>query len=145
MIVYLDSSFVVPLYSVDAHSPAANSAIGSVIGTPWITTLGEIEIINALRLRAFRKQVTLDEAERSITNFDLDVRHGIFELKPLPESTFRVARGLSQINTAQLGIRTADLLHIAAAQTLGASHFFSFDTLQRKVLETTGLHLNPLP
>lgn len=145
MTFYLDSSLVVSLYSVDANSPAATSAIGTVAGPLWITHLGELEIINALRLRAFRKQVTLDEAERSIANFNLDLQYGVYELKPLEESAFQAALSMSRTHTAQLGIRTADLLHIAAARSLGASHFFSFDTQQRKVAESVGMRLNPLP
>src|SRR5229473_1235136 len=47
--------------------------------------------------------------------FERDLHEGLFQLRGLPERVFERAKQLSQQTTANLGTRTADLLHVAAA------------------------------
>jgi predicted nucleic acid-binding protein len=110
-----------------------------------ITTLCQLETVNALGLRVFRKQISSRQAEASLSDFARDLRDGIFQLRTLPEPAFERARQLSRELTAKLGTRTADVLHVAAALELGAEGFFSFDGQQRKMAEAAGLKINPSP
>lgn len=143
--IYLDTSFVVSLYSLDTNSATAATLLPTVDDKFLITTLVELETVNALGLRQFRKEITNRQARASLLNFDVTVRSRVFQLCALPEAAFQKARQLSRELTPRLGTRTADLLHVAAAVELGASGFFSFDLQQRKMAEAAGLRLNPIP
>jgi predicted nucleic acid-binding protein len=110
-----------------------------------ISTLVELEAVNAFGLKEFRKEITSRQAEASLQKFQIAVRSGIYHLHSLPESAFERARQFSRQLTARLGTRTADLLHVAAAMELGAATLFTFDLQQRKMAEAVGLKLNPLP
>jgi predicted nucleic acid-binding protein len=143
-LIYLDTSLLVSLYSLDANSAAAASALQCARSPLLITALCELEAVNAFGLRVFRKEISTRQAETSLRNFEKDLRDGVFQLRSVPEAAFERARKLSHRITPQFGTRTADLLHVAAALELGASDFFSFDIQQRKAAQTAGLNLNPL-
>ncbi|MGA3080146.1 MAG: type II toxin-antitoxin system VapC family toxin [Terracidiphilus sp.] len=143
--IYLDTSLVVSLYTLDANTAAATAILQSAQDTRLITSLVELEVVNALGLRVFIKEISSLQAETSLNDFARDQRAGVYQLRTLPEPSFERARQLSRNLTAKLGTRTADLLHVAAAVELGATGFFSFDLRQRKTAEAVGLQLNPLP
>jgi predicted nucleic acid-binding protein len=44
-----------------------------------------------------------------------------------------------------IGVRAADLLHIAAALELGAKSLYTFDQKQSKAAQAAGLAVNELP
>jgi predicted nucleic acid-binding protein len=140
--VYADSSFLVSLYSADANGAAAARTMETATGECLITTLGELEVVNAFGLRVFRKEVSAAQAQESVTDFEKDLRDGILQLRRLEESFFERARQLSRQTTARLGTRTADLLHVVAALELGVDCFYSFDQQQRKLAHAVRLKLN---
>jgi predicted nucleic acid-binding protein len=144
-LIYLDTSVVVSLYSPDANSAAAVGFLQTCGDALLITTLCEMETVNALELRVFRKQISRSQAEVSLSNFALDLRNGVLQLRRLTDLVLERTRQLSRQWTAALGSRTADVLHVAAALELGASSFYSFDLQQRKLAEAVGLILNPFP
>jgi hypothetical protein len=144
-LIYLDTSLVVSLYCLDANSAAAAGALQPIAEPLLITALCELEAVNAFGLRVYRKEITSVQAETSLRNFEKDLRAGVFQLRALPEASFARARKLSRQTTPQLGTRTADLLHVAAALELGANFFFSFDLQQRKAALAAGMKINPLP
>jgi predicted nucleic acid-binding protein len=104
-----------------------------------------LEGVNALQLRVFRKEISQRQAAASLRAFDGDLRSGTFLRKELPAAAFERARKLSRENTARLGTRSADLLHVAVALELRATALYSFDLRQRKVAVGAGLTLNSLP
>ena len=142
MKIYADSSFLVSLYSADTNWAAASRTMQASTGDCFVTTLAELEVVNAFGLRVFRKEVSAAQAQSSLIDFERDLRDGIFQLRGLPERAFERARQLSQQTTAKLGTRTADLLHVAAALELGVDHLYSFDRQQRKLAQTLHLKLN---
>jgi hypothetical protein len=111
-------------------------------GECFVSTLGELEVVNAFGLRVFRKEVSPAQARGSLTDFETDLRDGSLQLRGLSDQIFERARQLSQQTTAKLGTRTADLLHVAAALELGADYLYSFDRLQRKLAQSVRLKLN---
>jgi predicted nucleic acid-binding protein len=111
-------------------------------GDRLITPLGELEVVNALGLRVFRKEVSAAQAQSSLDDFENDLRDGILQLRPLPEQVFERARQLSRQTTARLGTRTADLLHVAAALELSVDWLYSFDRQQRKLARAVRLKIN---
>ena len=103
MKVYADASFLVSLYSLDANSAAAARAVKASTGERFVTILGELEVLNAFGLRVFRKEVTAAQAQSSLTDFEKDLRDGLFQLRGLPDPIFERARQLSRQTTAKLG------------------------------------------
>ena len=144
MSTYLDPSLVVSLYAIDAGSVRAAAAMALCSEAPLITTLGHLEVISAFQLQVFRNEVSPERTAFSIRNFEDDIGAGVYRLRSLPTELFARAQQISRKHTAGTGIRTADLLHVAAALELGADAFFSFDLQQRKLAEAVGLTLNPL-
>jgi len=142
---YLDASFLVSLYAPDTNSAAALHTVESASAILFITALAEVELVNALELRVFRKEASHSQVKSSLRDFQQDLLLGIFKMTPFPESVFVRARQLSQQTSSRLGTRTADILNVAAALELGADAFYSFDKQQRKLAQAVGLKLNPIP
>lgn len=144
MKVYVDTSFLISLYSLDANSAAAARAMQSSSATHAISTLCELEVANALELRVFRKEATTAQARQSAKMFVNDVHNGLYQLSPLSDQMLDKARQLSRQFTSRLGTRTADVLHVAAALELGADAIFSFDAKQRELSKALKLRVNAL-
>ena len=142
MKVYADPSFIVSLYSPDANSSSAARTMQAVSGDHFITTFGELEVVNAMGLRVFRKEIPPAQSQSSLIQFENDLRDGVFRLRGLSDSILERARQLSRQTTAKLGTRTADLLHVAAALELGVDCLYTFDLHQRKLAQTVRLKLN---
>lgn len=142
MKVYADTSFLISLYSPDANSMAAARTMQVSSGDHYMTVFGELEVINALELRIFRKELSAAQVQASMKDFEKDVRDGVLQLRPLSDQVFERARQLSRQTTARLGTRTADLLQIAAAVELGVNFLYSFDQQQRKLAQSLRLKLN---
>jgi predicted nucleic acid-binding protein len=140
--IYADSSFLVSLYSADINWPTATRAMQASTGECFVSTLGELEVVNAFGLRVFRKEVSAVQAQSSVIDFEKDLRDGILQLRGLSDSIIERARQLSRETTAKLGTRAADLLHVAAALELGADFLYSFDQQQRKLAQAVRLKLN---
>ena len=141
MKVYADPSFIVSLYSPDANSAAAAHIMQALPADRFVTTFGELEVVNAMGLRVFRKEVSPSQAHSSLIEFERDLRDGIFQIRELTDAILGRAHQLSR-QTAKLGTRTADLLHVAAALELGADSLYTFDLHQRKLAQTLRLKLN---
>ncbi|MGO9401937.1 MAG: type II toxin-antitoxin system VapC family toxin [Terriglobales bacterium] len=142
MKIYADTSFLVSLYSLDANSAVAVRTMQSSPGDRFLTTLGELEVVNALELRIFRKEVSPAQAQSSLDDFEKHLREGVFQIREFTDTIFERARQLSRQTTAKLGTRTAGLLHVAAALEVGADYLYSFDRQQRKLAQSVRLKLN---
>jgi predicted nucleic acid-binding protein len=140
--VYADPSFIVSLYSPDANSAAAARSMQASSGDRFLTTFGELEVVNAMGLRVFRKEVSPVQAHSSLVEFEKDLRDGVFQLRELTDPILIRAHQLSRQTTARLGTRTADLLHVAAALELRVDCLYTFDLHQRKHAQTLRLKLN---
>ena len=116
--------------------------MGAFAGERFISILSELEVVNALGLRVFRNEITTAKAQSSLSDFEKDLRDGVFQLRGLPAPAFDRARELSRRTTAKLGTRTADLLHVAAALELGVGCLFSFDKRRRGLAKVVRLRLN---
>lgn len=144
MSFYPESSFVISLYVPDRNAEAAVSAMRATRAESILTPLVELEVVNALEQRVFRREASPAEARRSRASFEQDLDAGVFRRVALPESVFVKARAIALQTTATVGTRVIDLLHVAAALELGAGAFFSFDERQRKLAGSQRLKLNPM-
>lgn len=130
MSTYTDTSFLVSLYSLDINSRAATTFMASVRLPVSITPLGELELINALHLRLFRREMTAADVQSAVSLFRLDVEAGIFVLKSLSIAAFERAKRIARARTPELGTRSLDVLHVASALVLRADTFCTFDLRQ---------------
>jgi predicted nucleic acid-binding protein len=131
--VYADTSFVVSLYVPDANSVEAAKWMQQVPLPVLITPLGELELVNAVQLRLFRKEVRSSEARAAHAALRADLRDGVFAMQALSEEMFAHARRLASRWTARLGTRGLDIIHVATAIALGANIFLTFDDRQRQL------------
>lgn len=144
MNAYFDTAIILKLYVQEATSPdavrLANESPTPYLLTPW----QEIETRTALRLKAFRMEITTAEMEASTRAFDADILAGRWRTSEYKEATvWQFARDLSDRHAAIVGCRTLDLLHIAVALSLGVEIFVTFDERQRAVAKSEGLTVKP--
>lgn len=139
MNAYADTSFLVSLYSLDANSPQAASEVRRLNPTTLLTPLGELELTNALELRVFRREVKASEVRLARTKILEHIEAGFFALQPMPLTVYERARQIARRRSAQLGLRTLDILHVASALLLRAEIFLTFDQRQLKLARTEGL------
>jgi predicted nucleic acid-binding protein len=143
--IYLDSSVLFSVQVKDANTVAAVALLRSEHETLGLTRLCEVEFVNALSLRLFRKEISESQAQASVADLEKNVSRGIYQLLPFPDSAFARAKVLALKLTPTIGVRSADLLHVAAALELGVSSLFTFDQKQHRTAQAAGLKVNHLP
>jgi predicted nucleic acid-binding protein len=68
---------------------------------------------------------------------------GVLAVRPLSAyALWQEAEKLSRAHTPAIGVRTLDLLHVAAARVLKAARFCTFDTRQHALARAAGLKIN---
>jgi predicted nucleic acid-binding protein len=140
MHLYADSSFLVSCYLVDANTPQAKAYLSRYDMPLAFTALHELEVRNALQLGVFRGMLKPDEAKAVSANLDADLRAGrLVKTSVRWPAVFRLAARLSERHAAVTGTRSLDVLHVAAAKTLRAVEFASFDSRQCALGAAVGL------
>jgi hypothetical protein len=129
----------------DANTLAAMTLVRRTDGALAMSSLAELETVNAFNLRVFRKEMLPINRDNAVRDLDDDVQSGVLTLLPLPDSAFARAKILAQTLTPTIGVRAVDLLHVAAAMELGASALYTFDQKQHRTARAAGLAVNPLP
>jgi predicted nucleic acid-binding protein len=138
---YADTSFLVSVYTPDANSHLAVEIMHHIKFPIFWTSFGEVELLNALQLRLFRRELTSLEVKEAHAAIRRHLDSQIYLLKPFSPAIFEKAKLLIQRHTRNLGVRTLDLLHVASALVLQADVFYSFDLDQRKLARAAGLRL----
>ncbi len=138
MVAYPDSSFLVALFLEEAHSPAADRLMTRFGTSLMLTPLHELEFASAVEQAVFRQQLSRVDANAVWTQFREDLSRWV---KPLPVDVFSKAVALSKRHTSRLGARSIDVLHVAAALSLKAKVFLTFDERQFKLAEAEGLQV----
>lgn len=88
MSIYVDTSFLVSLYTPDSNSAAAARIMRDAALPLIFTPLGDLEMFNAFQLRLFRRELRAAEVKSAIAMFRGDLESGILSLKSLPSSAF---------------------------------------------------------
>jgi predicted nucleic acid-binding protein len=140
---YADTSFLASLYTFDIHSDSAATAMAEAELPLFLTSFGELELVNAIELRAYRKELKRSEVRQALTMFRRDIGAGVYFLKPLAATVFDRALKLAQKRTPRLGTRTLDILHVASAIDLRVKTFYTFDKRQKKLANSAKLHVLP--
>jgi hypothetical protein len=141
---YADSSFLVSLQTRDANSEAARVLMARHPEALPFNPLHRLEARNGIRLMVFRGDLSREEADGALRQIEEDLAEGFLVRVPLPwTAALRKAEELSVDHAEQIGVRSADTLHVAAAILSRARSFLSFDQRQRALAEATGLKVLP--
>jgi predicted nucleic acid-binding protein len=99
-----------------------------------------LEVKNAIRLKAFRKEISAGEMTQSISAFEQDIAANRW-VRPdyAGEAVAQKAEELSANHAIALGCRTLDIIHVAAAIVIGAKDFVTFDHRQAALANLSGL------
>ena len=141
MISFVDAGFLVSLYVLDANSAKASARMKRAAMPLLLTDIGKIEILNAIGLRLFRKELRPAEAKAAYGLFRQDAEAGVVQIVPLPAVAYERAEQIARTNTPLLGTRTLDVLHVAGAVVLKADAFYTFDQKQAALATAVGLRL----
>lgn len=144
MRTYFDTSVLVKIYAEEPDSSLADALMRAADVPVSFTPLHALEIRNALRLKRFRDELSEAELASVLELLQEDLQAGRLAASRLDlEAVHQRAEGLSARHTAAVGVRSLDLLHVAAALELGEPAFASFDQRQREVAQREGLQLTP--
>lgn len=138
--IYADTSLLFSLVLHDANTAAVVAYLKShptaLVFTPW----QRCELRNAIRLSVWRGNCDITHAKRALEKITADLAAGNLTEKPLiwPD-VLMIADELGETHTIALGVRTLDLLHVAAAVSLGAKKFLTCDARQLSLARATGL------
>lgn len=145
MEVYADTSVLAKLYVAEPNSADAIALVKKHAPPLPIVSLHDIELRNALRLKAFRGEMSPQELSASLVDYEHDVRQGAMQrVAPDWDQVVRAAESLSAKWTAKLGSRSLDTLHVGAAVVLQCSVFLTFDQRQGALAKHAGLRVRGL-
>jgi hypothetical protein len=99
-----------------------------------------MEVVNALRLRLFRREARQRMVEATLARLQEDLHDGTLH-RPAVDwaGTLSKAIELANQHTARLGCRSLDVLHVAAAVLSGSRRFVTADRRQSQVARRAGL------
>jgi len=140
MVIACDTSFLFALYGNDVHSAKAVEWVMQNPSALHLNSLIEFEFGNALRFSEFRNLLPPGTAIRYWAGFEAAIAQG--RLTVVTSNLADVvdeAKRLSATRTLTGGHRGFDILHVASALTMKATHFLTFDGHQKKLAEAEGL------
>ena len=139
MSAFADTSFIVSLYVPDANSDLATARMPEIAPPLVLSLLGEVELMNALQLYVFRREIHESDLRAALAVFRADVEAGLLLVKPMSEAMYVEDRRLSMRWSAKLGTRSLDILQVASAIVLQVDTFVTFDVRQKKLAKAAGL------
>lgn len=144
--VYADPSALLKLYRREAGSKALAAWRSATTGALPITLHGELEIVNAICRYRHAGIFTPEMQQAAIETFQGDIELGRYRREdPGWRAVMRRSKELTLAHTAEIGTRTLDVLHVAAALELGLRHFLTFDDRQSALAVRVGLKLVVVP
>jgi predicted nucleic acid-binding protein len=140
MVIACDTSFLFSLYGSDAHSPKAVTWATHNTRALVLNSLTHFEFGNAVRFSEFRKAIPAGAAAQYWAGFEAAIAQGrlIVTTSNLADVVVEAKRP-SDIRTLTGGHRSFDILHVASALKMNATHFLTFDGNQKKLAEAEGL------
>lgn len=143
--IYADTSFLFSLVLHDANTVAAVAYLkghaAALAFTPW----QRCELRNAIRLALWRGNCDAATANRALDKMAADLATGNLIETPLVwPDVLQVADLLGEMHTAALGVRSLNLLHVAAAVTLRAKKFLTCDVRQLALARAAGLRVEEI-
>jgi predicted nucleic acid-binding protein len=140
MVIVCDTSFLFSLYGSDGNSLRAVSWVLQNRTALHLNSLTHFEFGNAVRFAEFRRAIPSGSAAHYWAGFEAAIAQGrlIVTTSNLAD-VIDEAKRLSSMHTLGGGHRGFDILHVASALKMKATHFLSFDRNQKKLAEAEGL------
>ena len=137
---YYDTGVLLKLYTAEPESSRVQDFVNLRKDRIWVTDLHVAECVSALRLKAFRKECSEDEASAAIELLKADLQSGVLQVAEVDWThTWQECRLLSDQFASRTGARTLDSLHVAAARLLGVKEFLTSGGRQAKLARAIGL------
>lgn len=137
---YLDTGLVVKLIVPEPLSEKVREFLQRRAVAVAYTRLIEIETVNTLHAKRFRKEITPSQLKHCLALIEELLAEGRF-FRPslsLDEVAMETLRELPA-NTAATGCRTLDMMHVASAKVLGWREFVASDQRQLRAAAKAGL------
>ena len=151
MKTYVDANLLIRLYlDFDGSSRARDLLTSRKVRRFWplpVPPLLLFEVSNGLQRMVFESHeggswsVTQDAAAAAWYEFTHHLDQGTF-LQRSPITLHELEKDVESLTmryTAQYGFRTYDVIHVAAAQTLGCARFLTFDRKAERLAKLVGL------
>jgi hypothetical protein len=138
--VWLDTSVLVSLYVPEVRSTRVARLVRRAGEPIPFSQLHELELVNALRLRLFRREAKRAQVDATRARIAEDLDVGILRRVAVdwPVALSRAIE-LADHHAWRVGCRSLDILHVAAAMIAGSDHFVTADRRQSTVARRAGL------
>jgi len=138
-VVYVDTSVIVKLYFKEEYSRDTSNWLKENNEAIPLTSFHELELKNAIHLKQFRAEITLDETRLIMSRFEEHEKSGIYYRPQLDWSAIVIhAIDLSKKHSASIGSRSLDILHVASALSINADRLLTLDDRQTKLARSPG-------
>ena len=142
---YADTGFLCSLSAPDTHTRRVMARMRRQALPLPFTWLHQLELRNALRLRVFRREITVAQREASLNMMLADLAAGVLAAaSPALADVMTEAERLSAVHSEKLGTRSLDILHVASALVLGSAAFLTFDRRQAALARAAGLKVSSI-
>jgi predicted nucleic acid-binding protein len=139
-LIYFDSSLVVRLYFRESGWRDVAARVNSLDEPLPLVFLHDIEVVNAFHRGVYEGAVSPKQRDASLELFASDIADGLYRRIALDLGALtKRAVEISETWTAKMGGRSLDVLHVAAAENIGAGRFLTGDIRQRKLARAIGL------
>lgn len=118
MTTYVDTSVLAAYYCPEPISLLAERTLRNLT-SPMISDLTLVELTSAVSRKIREKTLSREEGARILTQFETHLEEGCYRILPIRTRDYRVAR--SWLAQLQGTLRTLDALHLAVAESSGAS------------------------
>jgi predicted nucleic acid-binding protein len=137
---YVDPSALRSLYVHDDRSKRF-ARWRARAGNPLpLTRFGRTEIVNSFQLDLHRGFLTEEDVRAAMSDLGTDIEDGRLVLvDSLFRRTLDLACQLSERHSSRVGTRTLDVIHVASALTMKATHFVTYDDRQASLAKAIGL------
>ena len=137
MIVYLDSSFVVPMYVSEGRSALVAEALADWGRESCVSALTDVEVAAAMQKHASPNRQNGYRAYREDRDGDF------FTALAMDDAVFQEARLIAERYAGLYFLRSLDVLQLATARRHGVSRIATFDDRMAAAAEALGLEVFP--
>ena len=140
MAAYLDTGLLLKIYVSEPDSAKVLALSQSLTGPIVLTRFQRAELVNALRCKEGRLEMTAADVAKALVDMRADLRSGFLVLRePDWNRVFAGTVRLSTAHAAKTLCRTLDAIHVATALHLGAREFATTDKRQSALATAAGL------
>lgn len=140
MAAYLDTGLLIKIYVNEPDSAKALALVESLSGPLLFTRFQRAEVVNTLRCKQGRRELTGADVAKVLADIRADLRSGFLLFRePDWSRVFAGTVRLSNAHAAKTLCRTLDAIHVAQALQLGAAVFATKDDRQCAFAKAAGL------